>query len=937
MEANDVIRWLLAFALKGSAILAGAMLIAAVMRNAASATRHLVLASALLCILLLPALSGLVPVWQMNILPEIAAFETEAPPTIADEPVSGFSESESASGSNDDLNGTRERSGPREVESASRASEPETSAKQEVTSIGGESPPVGKLSLDVRVLDQGNRSDWWPILLLAWPSVGILVFAWLLLGIASMRGIVRNSQVVSDPSMSAVLLRAVERLGVTCSVDLLISDRIEYPLVWGFRKPVIILPREAAGWSEARLQMVLLHELAHIRRADNVVRMIASIALSVFWFNPLAWLAARWLHCEQEQACDDLVLNEGVRPSDYAAQLLQIAAGARVPALFPASSMARKSTLKGRIMSILDPKRNRKNAGRIATVLVLLAAAALVVPLASAQIWGGNAPADQEKPEKPEKPERPERAESATSRAEYPEIPEHPEAPEPEISIDVYPETPEHPEAPEPAEPFYQEGKSSYSAVELEKIEAVLLSDDLEKIDLDELRAQLKSGSTKDRAYAAFLIAQLRGNAKAAIPELIELLADGTEIYVKFEYRGSNGHTIYNGDTTPGYMAAWALGAIGKTAYEPVVAALNRGDVTMRGNAVRALRGIGDKRALEHIIPLANDKDRKVRYETVRALREFEDPKSIDALAVLVRDEDEEIRIQAVRALRELGGVRTLPALRLALGDSSTEVRIQAVRALREMGHDDAVRALIPVLGDGDNEVRIQAVRALRENMIPEAIEALKTVLDDDDREVKLNAVRALREYSRNGTAEAIAPLLKDGDVEVRLEAIRALREKNDSSTLPYIVGALSDPNKEVKDQALRALRESNDKRAVPAVIGLLEDEDESIRDLAVRTLRESNDDRAVAGIVAAWPDPSPSIRELMIRTLREYDDPAAFDVLVTALDDDDKDVRTLAIQALRELGDPRAANHMLRLINEDPDRGVRSLAARAYAELEGR
>ena len=156
MEASAVAHWLVTFALKGSAILAGALLIAAIMRRAASATRHLVLASALLGLLLLPALSGLFPAWQISILPEIAAFESEAAPALIEESPNESAETDLSVGSNTYLNRAHERPEPREAEPASSAFVSETSAMQEETSAAGETAPAGKLSLDVRVLDQGD-------------------------------------------------------------------------------------------------------------------------------------------------------------------------------------------------------------------------------------------------------------------------------------------------------------------------------------------------------------------------------------------------------------------------------------------------------------------------------------------------------------------------------------------------------------------------------------------------------------------------------------------------------------------------------------------------------------------------------------------------------------------------------------------------------------
>ena len=133
--------------------------------------------------------------------------------------------------------------------------------------------------------------------------------------------------------------------------NIYISDKIKTPAVYGIIKPKIILPIE---YQESELNYILMHENAHIKRKDNLVRLLAFIVVCLHWFNPFAWLLLKMLYSDIELACDESVLSKCTEAErkEYAYTLLSTAEKTNV---FAASFGGSK--IRIRIENILSYKK----------------------------------------------------------------------------------------------------------------------------------------------------------------------------------------------------------------------------------------------------------------------------------------------------------------------------------------------------------------------------------------------------------------------------------------------------------------------------------------------------------------------------------------------------------------------------------------------------
>jgi beta-lactamase regulating signal transducer with metallopeptidase domain len=231
------------------------------------------------------------------------------------------------------------------------------------------------------------------IFLGVWLTGALICLIPLLRGMMGLSQIARHHSHPIEDSLAAHVNEWAASLGLKKKISLCfghVGSTRGIPLVWGLLAPRLLLPLQAAGWSEKRLAAVLLHELAHIRRGDCITLPLAHVFCAFFWFDPLVWLALRRLRSECECASDDQVIATGFSHADYAQHLLEIHRDLLSTADHPGASSimpSAMSLLHLRISTLLDGRRNRLDVSHFflivtASLLVLfLIILALIHPV----------------------------------------------------------------------------------------------------------------------------------------------------------------------------------------------------------------------------------------------------------------------------------------------------------------------------------------------------------------------------------------------------------------------------------------------------------------------------------------------------------------------------------------------------------------------------
>ena len=239
-----------------------------------------------------------------------------------------------------------------------------------------------------------SRPDWRVWLMLMWAAGAAIAFAQMSAGYAIVWRTRRSARRFPDGNLGHALSLA---LGIRRHVDVLESAAGTMPMTFGVLRSAVFMPSDATDWTDERRRIVLLHELAHVRRGDVWSHWLARTALALYWWNPLAWKCWSEFLKERERAADDLVLDSGASASGYASHLLAVASGMSSSSSlgWAAVAMARRSQLEGRLVAILDSGTNRNTPSRAFAAAAAGLAAVVVMPLAAVRAQDSPAvPAD---------------------------------------------------------------------------------------------------------------------------------------------------------------------------------------------------------------------------------------------------------------------------------------------------------------------------------------------------------------------------------------------------------------------------------------------------------------------------------------------------------------------------------------------------------------
>ncbi len=431
------------------------------------------------------------------------------------------------------------------------------------------------------------------------------------------------------------------------SVRIVVNRHIPIPATLGIFRPVLLIPEKATHWTEEKRRVVLLHELAHMKRHDYLTNLISQLACVLYWINPLIWIASRWFRIERESACDNFVLSQGIVNSDYAHHLLDIARSlSRIRRVTHyAVTMAIRSGFKARLEHILSHKIRQNRLTTSAVIISTMVFLLVILPLSIANL--------QER-------------KNTSSHAKMEHL---------SMTDLINDLTTGHPEA---------QMRAAWAMGDGENPEAVPV-----------LIETLKDDDAQVRGIVAWALGEIK-DPRSMLP-LIESLSDeddyAREMIVKAvgEFENDQAVDPLTGmleDRNPDirYAAVWAMGEIGNSeAFELVTQLLEDRSARVREMAAIVLGKSGSPAPIHILMPLLSDKDQNVRKGVANILGKIGSSRAVDPLIEALNDRNPAVKIEAARALGRIGDSRAVDALIRVLQDSNPEVRSMAVWALDEI------------------------------------------------------------------------------------------------------------------------------------------------------------------------------------------------------------------------------------------------------------
>jgi beta-lactamase regulating signal transducer with metallopeptidase domain len=236
-----------------------------------------------------------------------------------------------------------------------------------------------------------------PKVVFIWLTGVLLLSIRLLFGWLRAHAIAKRNATDAAPEWQHAARRLARKLNLRRAVQLLESAAVEVPTVIGWLRPVVLLPAATlTGLSTEQMEMILAHELAHIRRNDFFVNLMQAVVETLLFYHPAVWWISNRIRVERENCCDDVAVAVSGNALVYARALTRLEELRIADA--QAFIAANGGSLIGRIRRLAGARAESPNApSRFVAGAALLTVLVALIVAPSLPLRGAQQKADPQK------------------------------------------------------------------------------------------------------------------------------------------------------------------------------------------------------------------------------------------------------------------------------------------------------------------------------------------------------------------------------------------------------------------------------------------------------------------------------------------------------------------------------------------------------------
>ncbi len=813
---------------------------------------------------------------------------------------------------------------------------------------------------------RGAWSGFAPYISTAYLMGVALMLARLALALQGGRRLRRDSTPVEDSALLAVVGERAAAMGLAFTPAVAYCARIAVPTVVGVLRPMILLPASInTGLSISQLELLLSHEIAHIRRYDHLINMLQRCIEALLFFHPAVWFISRQISIERENCCDDLVLRSGGEAHAYAESLVNAAAmgkGRTLPSPATLGATDKPSQLRNRINRMLGSPTPKLGLTRVGVIASLLAGTLAVVALYEVTRYQRAEPDRQEKEVAADETGLDSNALEGEAAELAGQLADETDWWLRQVAAQKMGESGDARFVPFLINAL---GDKDYRVV-------VAVADSLGEIGDPAAIGQLM-GVTRmvgERAHRAALA--LSKIEDPRVQEYVDLaLADTSEEVRMGAYRVLG---VLNTDEGVETLVTRGLGeeflwsvsnndrhnfrkSMEEYAFSPKILAdlpperymdilmsrLEEDKESIEGGAAMLGRYIGGSDGLRILTSLVDVKDYKAKMAVLNGLGDFGAPAAIEPLVSLMRDENLRIVESAAENLKKVGyspetpedsaayfvalrnwevaatfGEAAIAPLVKALASEDTNYRMEAVATLGVLGDPQAIEPLSQLLNDAERDVRLEVIESLKTIGGPDAVMPMTRALRDSNAAIRRSAAEWLGQFGDSRAILALSASLKDMDGRVGYLAVEGLRNIGGTEALDVLIGSLSSNPKYLAQYSAYHLGALGDTRAIEPLAILFEQGLQGVDQGALREAREA------AALSLAQLGDSRSIEFLRLQGVEGHDQHDAKNILEALAT-----LRTnAAYSAMIEIvsirgGSYDIANHAVDVLAEDASPGA--------------